>query len=372
MPPPKLTPTEKALKSRIKFLESIFAKIRMQYSFSKGSMTLKDVLLHLHSEGELEYAYENNNFWNKRNDDGESNEGIFESIHSNLLEPITFPQIKALEQHYILNLIQNEKYPYNFQEGQEHEFEGYKYCPHSSKLSEDNGHENKITFNASEGCNTDSSTKHKVEEQAKWHNFFTSPQQIAQLRGKHQRDTAKQIYLNFTLHNRRATLLEGGAGNGKTFVAAAVVRKMLDENFFKDCRSPWPVLWITRASIVEQTSRVCRELFGLCPHTECIVINVEQLRAKFGEYMVDCSTVVRGGEEHIIWTWRPRFHPTMFIIDECQFAKNDDSTQAKIISSISEIADSEIVRVLLMSATPFTRVIEAKYFIVNCHMEISI
>lgn len=342
----------------------------MEYSFSKGKMTLKDVLMKFHTEGELEYAYESeinpNNIC--REDSGWN---YLYKANINLNNPISFPQIKSLEQHYTLNLIQNEKYSQDkFQEGQEHEYEGYKYNSYNRIHREI---DNKQT--SSEKDNTNESTEaftgkgSKIDDN-KWKNFFTSPLQVASLRGKHQRDTAKQIYLNFTTNNRRATLLEGGAGNGKTFVAAAVVRKLIDENFFKDCRSPWPVLWITRASILEQTSRVCRELFGLSPTDDCIVINVEQLRAKFGEYMVDCSTIVRGGEEHIIWQWRPKFHPMMFIIDECQFAKNDDSTQAKIVAAISEIED--LVRILAMSATPFTRVSEARYFITNCHMEISV
>lgn len=369
MPPPKkpLSADEKALRSRIKFIEGIFNKIRMQYSMQKGKMTLKEVLVHLHSEGELEYAYEVEEDIEDCSDVHRP-QFFIPRWRNNLNDLVTFPQLKSLEAHYIWNYTHNANYTYSFQKGQEHGYEGYTYPSDSSKFNI-RGDGLLREQSSREESSSPNSTK---EEDSKWKNFFTSPSQTASLRGKHQRDTAKEIYINFTSFNRRATLLEGGAGNGKTFVAAAVVRKLIDENFFKDCRSPWPVLWITRASIVEQTSRVCRELFGLCPHTECIVINVEQLRAKFGEYMVDCSTIVKGGEEHIIWQWREKFHPMMFIIDECQFAKNDDSTQAKIISAISEINPIEMVRLLFMSATPFTRVLEAKYFAVNCHMDISI
>lgn len=344
----KLTPKQKLLASRIKFVQSLAQKLKTGFSF--GSVkTQRDILLPFYSEGELEYAYSN----------------------SQLDSPTKFNDIKSLEEKLIWN-IQHEDQKSEDKVGEEHEYEGYTYKPY--RLEQDNG------INKTEANSVDQRKMYKDKQEAStddntskidWDTFFTSPNQKASLRGEHQRSTSRQIYSKFLFEKRRAILLEGGAGNGKTFVAGAVLRKLIDhESFLKDCISPWPILWITRASIVEQTSRVCRDDFGLCPHTECIVINIEQLRAKFGGYMVEDKTAVISGEEHIIWKWKPRFHPKVFVIDECQLAKNEDSTQSKIIQAISDIEDE--VCILMMSATPWTRVIEAKYFAVNTKMEIKI
>lgn len=347
MPKIPLTSEQKALKQKKDFWLAQFQRAKTAFSFGRIG-TMKELLLILgHSEGEIDYAH---------NGSGS--------------RAITFNDIKALEQKYLWDLEFNQYENNTSQVPQEHEYEGYKYPENISGINIPSP-EILPKDDKQSGTKEEHKDHNTGYDNIDWDSFFASPLQTAKLRGAHQRNTAKSIYQGFHDFNTRGILLEGGAGNGKTYVCAAVVRKLFDDpKFFASCISPWPVLWITRASIVEQTKRVVENDFGLCPHTEVIVINVEQLRAKFGKWMVDDKTIVKGGEEHIVWTWKERFHPMLFIIDECQLAKNEDSTQAKIISAISEI--KEKVHVLFLSATPFTRISEAKYFIVNCGMEIKI
>jgi hypothetical protein len=345
MPLPKLTPEQKLLLQKVNFWKGQFQKVKTAFSFKQIS-TFGELLQTIGlSSGEIEYAYS----------------------REQLSQTLTYENIKTIEANWLWIIQHNvwKETEYDKNPVQEHEYEGITYPSSSSQTS------SLISLQHISQESFQSDQSKTSEPQIDWDNFFISPEQTARLRGAHQRLTAQQLYIAFHNERKRAMLLEGGAGNGKTYVCGAVVRKLFDDpDFFAHCLSPWPVLWITRASIVEQTKRVVENDFGLCPHTEVIVINVEQLRAKFGKYMVDDKTIVKGGEEHIIWSWKPKYHPKMFIVDECQLAKNEDSTQAKIISSLNEI--KEQIHILFMSATPFTRVSEARYFAVNCGLDINL
>jgi len=120
-------------------------------------------------------------------------------------------------------------------------------------------------------------------------------------------------------------------GSGKTFVIGAVIRRLLDMGWHNGkTMSPWPFVYVTKASIVEQTKRVLENFFGIDTATECEVINIEQLRASFGALMLKCTTRVVDGEEQTEWNWRPGMHPLIIFWDECQILKNTDSTQSQI------------------------------------------
>lgn len=168
----------------------------------------------------------------------------------------------------------------------------------------------------------------------------------------------------------RCQLVEAGTGTGKTFIAGSLIEQLWNPalNFFKNCYSPWPVLYITRASIVEQTQRVMENVFGLDPVKQCTVINVEQLRSKYGKMMVEEKTVVVRGNSEIHWFWREIIHPRIFIIDESHLAKNEDSTQSKIVQSLADVKGE--IYIILMSATPFLRISDAKYFCINTHKQL--
>ena len=132
--------------------------------------------------------------------------------------------------------------------------------------------------------------------------------------------------------------------------------------------SPWAYAYITKASIVEQTERVLAEQFSINTVTDVHVINIEQLRASFGELMVSCQTVVEQGEEHIKWTWKNFVHPCVVFLDECQTVKNEDSQQSQIMQAFNELKTETYQ--IYFSATPFMRVAEAKCFAVSTRLPI--
>ena len=185
---------------------------------------------------------------------------------------------------------------------------------------------------------------------------------------------AKELVRNLHVHKHRANLLLAGTGFGKTYILSAVIAALKRVGYFDDCRSMWPVLYVTKASIVEQTVRVLSEQFGVDEET-CMVTNIEQLRAKLGKMFIHEQTCVVSGQEHTIFTWRPRNIPRLVIWDESQILKNVDSTQSRIAQALNDITElshgveANKVTQIFSSATPFMRVCEAKCFCVATRAE---
>lgn len=184
-----------------------------------------------------------------------------------------------------------------------------------------------------------------------------------------QERAARQLLDNIVVHKKRGQLLRAGVGTGKTFIIGAVACRLIEANFTEGkTYSPWAYAYITRASIVEQTERVLETMFSINTVTGVHVINIEQLRASFGELMVSCETVVEQGEEHVKWKWKNFVHPCVIFLDECQSVKNEDSQQSRIMQAFNELKIETYQ--IYFSATPFMRVAEAKCFAVSTRLPI--
>lgn len=196
--------------------------------------------------------------------------------------------------------------------------------------------------------------------------FRISPKQTAKLR-KFQERTTTSLLKKIIEEKKQGILLLAGVGTGKTFILGKVIRQMQDMNYFEGrTMAPWPVVYVTKASVVTQTERVLRKSFGVKVGVEVEVINIDQLRSKFGELMVRDRTVIKDNEPHVIWEWRRNVHPLMIIWDECQALKNEWSQQSQIGQSFNDIVDQFNVHTIQIfsSATPFITVSEAKCFAV--------
>lgn len=184
-----------------------------------------------------------------------------------------------------------------------------------------------------------------------------------------QERAAVQLLNNIIKKHYRGQLLRAAVGTGKTFIIGAVARRLIDMGYCDGKTfSPWPIVYVTKASIVEQTERVLKQLFGIDIVNEVKVINIEQLRASFGELMVRAETVVKNGEEEIKWVWRKGVHPLIIFWDECQILKNTSSQQSQLAQAFNEINDPATVQIYF-SATPFLRVCEAKCFAVSTRLK---
>jgi len=185
-----------------------------------------------------------------------------------------------------------------------------------------------------------------------------------------QKKAAAEVLEKVVKKKYRAVLVIARTGTGKTFIQGAIDRRLKDMVFEKD--KTWGVtnyLAITRNSVVEQTKRVLQEQFGIIHPSETEVINIEQLRARAGQMWVKCKGVIIDGQASEVWEWKPMINPVVLFLDECQAVKNEDSTQHKIITAFSKI-ESPTAQVFI-SATPFTRVSEAKSFAIATRKDIS-
>lgn len=195
-----------------------------------------------------------------------------------------------------------------------------------------------------------------------------SPKQLCNLFAFQER-AAVALLNNIIKKGMRGQLLRAAVGTGKTFIIGAVARRLIDMGYCADKTfSPWPIVYVTKASIVQQTERVLERLFGIDIVNEVKVINIEQLRASFGELMVRTETVVHHGEEQIKWVWRKGVHPLIILWDECQILKNTDSQQSQLAQAFNDINVPETIQVFF-SATPFLRVCEAKCFAVATRLK---
>ncbi len=185
---------------------------------------------------------------------------------------------------------------------------------------------------------------------------------------KHQEAAAATIVRNLIRHNLHGQGLNARVGSGKTFILGAVLRELWERQWqpLMESIASYPVLYVTRASIVEQTERVLYRKFGLRPVCQVAVTNIDQLRASYGERFIHEKIVVEYGVEHVIYQWLPLVSPSLIILDEAQGVKNIDSKQSRLFQAYNEVEDAHLI---CASATLFTRVIESKVMAVATRLE---
>ena len=169
--------------------------------------------------------------------------------------------------------------------------------------------------------------------------------------------------------SKRCQLLLAGTGTGKTFICGALLRRLVDINFSEGkTYGHIPYLYVTRATVVEQTQRVFSKFFNLTIRDGVEVLNIEQLRAKAGQLWIKEESVVQNGKEVVMYKWKKFQQPCVIIWDECQALKNEGTTQSEISYAYAECMP-ESTYAVYVSATPFTKVAEAKSFVLNCLLE---
>jgi len=186
----------------------------------------------------------------------------------------------------------------------------------------------------------------------------------------HQRKAAKELLDGILVHNLRGQQLIAAAGYGKTFIAGAVAARLKDMKFADDKTfGSTKYLYVTKNTVVEQTRRVFEKMFGLTMFDGFEVINYEALRSKAGQLWVKEEVKIVDGEEEIHWVWRPMLNPVVVFWDENQSLKNSSSTQHQVASFFNEIKTPTFQ--IFISATPYTRVCEAKCFAVATKKDIT-
>lgn len=193
----------------------------------------------------------------------------------------------------------------------------------------------------------------------------------------HQKKAIAQVLHKIHVEKRHGILVLAKTGEGKTFIVGGTLRRLEDIHFAQQLMpsgmprsmSVTPFLYVTRSSIVTQTERVLKNKYNMTI-AQCEVCNIEVLRSKAGRMWVTEKMEVRAGKEEYFWQWKPAINPCVIVWDECQALKNDGSTQHQIAAAYNDLPDFCDTYQLFVSATPFTRVCEAKCWAVSTRRNI--
>lgn len=179
-----------------------------------------------------------------------------------------------------------------------------------------------------------------------------------------QKKAIAELWQKIIIEKKKGVLLLAPTGTGKTFIVGGLARRLEDVTYAKGkTYGTVPYLYITRTTVVEQAKRVLENFYNLDTINQLEVINIEQLRSRAGQLWVKEKMQIVNGEEQVTWEWKKHINPCVVFFDESQAAKNQGSTQTKIMQAYSMLpANNTIVHI---SATPFTRVCEAKTFAIS-------
>ena len=146
------------------------------------------------------------------------------------------------------------------------------------------------------------------------------------------------------LNEGKSLVLIGATGTGKTYVAGSLLRKLEDNEYFQwrkaqlseklgyDLQPIFDVIYVTKASVVQQTQDVLFREFKIPPH-RVFVTNYDQLRSTLGGMWIQWTKQLTGNAENWVEIpeWLRERKPLMIICDEVQALKNHGSMQHQIM-----------------------------------------
>lgn len=188
---------------------------------------------------------------------------------------------------------------------------------------------------------------------------------LQQKDGCNQLRPAQELFDNIFYRQIRGQLLLAQTGAGKTYILGSVIKNLLANNILLNCFSPWPIIYVTKASVVEQTKKVLGEEFNIDCVNTVHVINIEMLRSELGSLFVKEEIEIINGSENVIYKWKRQMVPRLIVWDECQILAREQSIQSKIAQDINRVEiryPGVVVFQIFSSATPFARVFESRCF----------
>ena len=172
-----------------------------------------------------------------------------------------------------------------------------------------------------------------------------------------QQSVVNALIKGFYEQEKRALYNDGTTGIGKTLVAVALTKYILDNKLDKRTISIAPtVLVLTAKSVIELWYRHYEEA-GLAEHIgrEILVTNYSALTSSELRHFFS----VKETEEEIIYEWLSLAIPHLVVFDEAHMLNRRDSLRHKIAMALVKYPD---VKILCLSATPFTVVNDARFF----------
>ena len=177
---------------------------------------------------------------------------------------------------------------------------------------------------------------------------------------------------------KKSFLITDQAGYGKTFTTCMAIAKRKEDGVYADKPYLWPVVVFTPANVITQWKRVIK-LFQL-EDTIALVTNYDQLRASFGDNFLSYKIEVVHGQEITRVHWSPIICGAIkdIILDECQNVKNEGALKTKIIQELVDYIHTQHakergadgIQFILLSATPYTRLCEAKVWVTSSRVPV--
>lgn len=182
-----------------------------------------------------------------------------------------------------------------------------------------------------------------------------------------QEEAAREIYYKITALGYTGIQLRANTGDGKTYCLGRIIRKILDDpsQWHKNKSfSPYKIVYITKASIVDQTKEDLAKEFGInFIEDDVLVTNYDQLRAALGkEFIIEKETVEDGVIVKKIM-WNSLMTPAIVFFDENQAQKNEDSLQSKYSVALNDVPIQYRPIQVFSSASPFAKIASAKCFV---------
>lgn len=189
---------------------------------------------------------------------------------------------------------------------------------------------------------------------------------------------------NLFTKNYCGTLLTAPTGHGKTPLALEVARYCLRSDWIKDLQARrkghtyfTKVLYIGPASVLTQTRRKAWEMHGL-KHmsTSLMCFSYGFLSSQFGRMFITPGVKMVGGELVEFFRWNTENIPALIIFDESQYLMRQESNRSRVaVDGLCNTLEEFYLRehyipckILHLSATPFARISEARYFALHCRI----
>jgi len=206
------------------------------------------------------------------------------------------------------------------------------------------------------------------------------PDQTARLltqksHGCNQVDATRTIFENIYYRHFRGQQIIVRAGGGKTYVLGSLIKNLqATPDFYEDCLSPWPTLYVTKASVIEQTKGVLSEKFGIDVINDVIVVNYDALRSSLIGILIEVKTIIVEGDVKEVYVWKKGYRPRLIINDESQSLAREESLQSRVSNAIFDNEEDALWDTYIVdaSATPASTVSQFKHFALSTRLDITI
>lgn len=176
---------------------------------------------------------------------------------------------------------------------------------------------------------------------------------------QHQENAVKELEEKSSNYQNNLLLI-GAAGVGKAYILGSYLKNLIESNEYKtliENHKAFPLMFLTDDSAVSQTREVLYGEFKI-PSKKLLIFGYSKIRSTLGTIFLKWhKQILSTGEEKHFCIWNKDFQPLLIIADECQKLRNPTTLQTKTIDAFLHSGQGNII---LSSATPFTKIDEAK------------